>query len=406
MKIINIEINDIINIKNIEDIDTGCVRNINSVLRIPTGNYKNVLLNFSFISPKIEDDMKIVASFGIDNKENIDVEITKVSINDKDYLTACYIPPEVFLNPCKVCFGVYGFSLNGDESLKQRFSLIPVAEIVVKGSYNPDSKESIVPSPTIFEIYFNKIDKATNDFNLWVSQKEKEINECIIEKISYLRKYENYVVTTEMVTSVPINLDVEYRELDIIQVKINGLDFIMNKNFTISNNTIHFFNPVEAGNTIYYSIERYITTNPSDYELFREVVDNLDGNSIDKAPSQRAVNEALKNTKSVVLWENDNPQKKFEGQTISFSTNEYNYFDVIYGASTGVTEIRTARFYKGYGGLLDSVIVKSDIIYYLERKFERINDTEYRISSGNLFADSTSAGTSDALIPIKIIGYR
>lgn len=269
MKIINIEINNLISIKNVEDVDTGKIRSINSTLKIPTGNYQNILLNFEFISPKVEEGIKLVASFEINKNETIDVEITNINVNDKDYQTACYIPPEVFMNPCKVLFGVYGFSLNDDETLKQRFSLIPISEIVVKGSYDPDAKESITPSPTIFEIYFNKIDKAKSDFDLWVLKKEKEINESIIKKISYLHKYENFLVTTESTTSIPIELGIEYRDLDIVQVKINGLDFIMNKDFTISNNEIHFVNPVETGNIIYYSIERYITTNPTDYESLR-----------------------------------------------------------------------------------------------------------------------------------------
>lgn len=269
MKIINIEVNDLITIKNIEDTDAGTIKSVNSTFKIPTGNYQNVLLNFDFISPKIVNDMKIVASFRIDKKESIDIEITNINFNSKNYATACYIPPEVFVNPCKVLLGVYGFSLNKDESLKQRFSLIPVSEIVVKGSYNPDAKESIVPSPTIFEIYFNKIDKVKNDFESWVSKKEKQIDEAIASKFSYLHKYENYLTTIEKVTSIPIELDVEYRNLDIVQVKINGLDFIMGKNFTINNNEIHFANPVEPGNTIYYSIERYITTDINDFEILR-----------------------------------------------------------------------------------------------------------------------------------------
>ncbi len=269
MKIVNIEINNKINIKNIEDVDTGVIKSVNSTLKIPTGNYQNILLNFDFISPKVENDMKIVASFGTEKKKNIDVEIININVNDKNYPTACYIPAEVFLEPSKTILGVYGFILNEDETLKKRFSLIPISEIVVKGSYDPDAKESITPSPTIFEIYFNKIDKVKSDFELWVLEKENEINESIIEKISYLRKYENYLITTEETPSIPIELDIEYRDFDIVQVKINGLDFIMGKDFTVDNDGIYFVNPVEPGNTIYYSIKRYITTNPADYEMLR-----------------------------------------------------------------------------------------------------------------------------------------
>ncbi len=269
MKVLNIDIDSLIKIKSIEDIDTGDIKSVNSTLKIPTGNFQNILLNFNFISPKIEDDMKIVASFGIEKDKNIDVVISNINVNNKDYQTACYIPPEIFLNPCKVTLGVYGFSLNENETLKKRFSLIPISEIVVKGSYNSDSKESITPSPTIFEVYFNKIDKAKSDFELWIAEKEEEINESILEKISYLRIFENHLITTSETSSIPINLEIQYNNFDIVQVKINGLDFIMGKDFAINDNKIIFTNPVKKGNTIYYSIKRYITTNPTDYEMLR-----------------------------------------------------------------------------------------------------------------------------------------
>lgn len=423
MKIINIEINDIINIKNIEDIDTGYVRNINSVLRIPTGNYKNVLLNFSFISPKIEDDMKIVASFGIDNKENIDVEITKVSINDKDYLTACYIPPEVFLNPCKVCFGVYGFSLNNDELLKQRFSLIPVAEIVVKGSYNPDSKESIVPSPTVFEVYFNKIDKLKNDFEIWKTEKEKEIDKAIASKFSYLHKYDNYLITTENVTSIPIDLDVEYREADIFQVKINGLDFIMGKDFTISDNNINFISTVESKNIIYYSIERYITTDINDYSILIGAP-GKDGLGVPAGGSKGQVlakksnsdndtewieqitdNESLK---GFTLWENPNSTENFNKQNIKLSTDDYSYFDVLYYSSLDTLRVETARIYKDCNSLLNTIFEYNMKVYYGTRKVNRISDIEYEITAAATSSSSneTTMNVTNCIVPIKVIGYR
>lgn len=198
MKIINIDINDEIILNSIEDLITGTIKSINSKLKLPTGNYQNILLNFNFISPIPEEDLKLIATFLIGNN-SVDVTITSIKVNNKTYRYACYIPPEVFEEPCDVALGLYGFKLDDNENLVKRMSLIPIDNEVVKGSYDPDSKESVVPNPTVFEVYFNKIDNAYNEFNVFVqSLKIKYFNsidemksdntlnnECMVKTLGY-----------------------------------------------------------------------------------------------------------------------------------------------------------------------------------------------------------------------------
>ena len=195
MKIINIDVNDEIILNNIEDLNTGTIKSINSKLKLPTGNYQNILLNFNFISPIPEEDLKLIATFLIGNN-SVDVTITSIKVNNKTYLYACYIPPEVFEEPCDVALGLYGFKLDENENLVKRISLIPIANEVVKGSYNPDSKESVVPSPTVFEVYFNKIDNAYDEFNNFVqSLKTKHFN-SVAEMKADNTLIDGYVVET------------------------------------------------------------------------------------------------------------------------------------------------------------------------------------------------------------------
>lgn len=176
MKIINVDIDDRIILKNIEDTDTGTVKSINSDLKLPYGNYQSILLNYNFINPIPNNNLNLFTNFKIDNRKQIDVEITSVEVNGTTYTYASYIPAEVFEKQCRVLMGVYGFSLDDEENLKIRLSLIPIMTLIITGSYEPEKNENITPGPTIFENYFNKIksiesqlENSKNDYDTFVS---------------------------------------------------------------------------------------------------------------------------------------------------------------------------------------------------------------------------------------------
>lgn len=165
MKIINIDVKDEIILKNIEDVDTGEITGISSKVIIPTGNYNNIILNFNFNNAKLCEDMDMFANFSIIDGESVDVALEKITVKDKVCQYACFIPAEVFVDECEFLLGLYGYSLNEDGSLKQRVSFQTVKNSVVQGTYDPDANEGIVPSPSVFEVYFNKITDAENKFN-------------------------------------------------------------------------------------------------------------------------------------------------------------------------------------------------------------------------------------------------
>ena len=176
MKIINVDINDEIIFKNVLDVDTGVITGISSSVKLPTGNYNNIILNFSFANHKLCDEFHIFANFKINNNTPIVQELVPMELGSVNYTHTCYIPNEVFQEKCEVALGVYGYRLNEDETLDKRFSLVPVRNFVIEGSYDPDTTESIVPTPTVFEIYFNKIEKAEADCQAMLEQTAIEVD--------------------------------------------------------------------------------------------------------------------------------------------------------------------------------------------------------------------------------------
>lgn len=161
MKIINIDISDKIEIKNIEDTKTGKINILKSTLMLPTGNYNNIILNFNFIGFTPDENINLLTNFSLShNKKVIEVALSTIKINNKEYKYACYVPAEVFEKQCTVTLGLYGFLLKENGELEKRISLVPTLGVVVKGSYDPKATGTIVPSPTVFEVYFDNVAKA------------------------------------------------------------------------------------------------------------------------------------------------------------------------------------------------------------------------------------------------------
>lgn len=171
MKIINIDVVDKINIKNIEDTDSKSIKFLDSVLSIPADNYNNILLNFDFISPDAtKDGLHLFAIFSADFLDKpIEVEITELDVDGKYYKTACFIPFETLDKTGYISLGIYGYILNNDGSLNKRVSLTPIIYSVNTGSYREDAEEGIIPTPTVFEVYF---DKVANMANVYASKNE------------------------------------------------------------------------------------------------------------------------------------------------------------------------------------------------------------------------------------------
>lgn len=271
MQIINVDVEDELIFKSIKDVDTGTIRGISSVLKLPTGNLNNMLLNFNFANEQLSNEFSLVASFNINGENCIDVAIDKITVKEETYQHACYIPAEIFEKPCFFYFGLYGVSAT-EETIKQRLSLFPLKNLVYQGSYNPDSKSGIVPTPTLFEVYFSKIDNMTKDLTKFKTDTEKEIEDLIEDKISYYKQYKSiYTTTTENETTIPIGIE-QYNSSTLLEVFINGLRLAETTDYIIDTETktIALIKPLaKIGTQVYFSVYKSAIAQAKDYDLLK-----------------------------------------------------------------------------------------------------------------------------------------
>ena len=129
MKIININVDNDLIVKNVYDTETKVEKNDSNSLKIPTGNYKTIMLNFNFISPKFEEaDLQLFASFNNDFLDKpVMAEVVSIVENEVTYEHACYIPEELLKKEGKVKLGLFGYILNEEtQELEKRYSLKPI----------------------------------------------------------------------------------------------------------------------------------------------------------------------------------------------------------------------------------------------------------------------------------------
>lgn len=136
------------------------------------------------------------------------------------------------------------------------------------------------------------------------------------------------------------------------------------------------------------------------------IVDSLNSNSSLNAPSIRAVNEGLGNIKGKILWTNPNPTNEFASQTITLSSDDYDYLEFIfksdYNDSTKV--IISGRTIKGYGIRASYTSITS--FRFWSRQINYNSETNYDIGDCMLIASSSGSVSNTNLIPLYVIGYK
>lgn len=248
MKVINVDIEDEIIFKSVLDTDTGVLKGVSSVLNIPTGNYNNLILNFNFKNTCLCDKFNMVCSFCINGETTIDMKIGKITVTGvAEYNNACYIPSEVLEKPCYFKFGIYGIAFDDNEKVVQRLSLFPVKNMVSKGSYDPNSKEHLIPTPTLFEQYFSKVDVA--------NAKLVQLEEICDEKVMVYKKYESTYIASAGDTVIPVNIT-NFSSLFSLIVDKNGTVLIKDTDYTINYEAkkITLSNAVSSDETVIHFI--------------------------------------------------------------------------------------------------------------------------------------------------------
>lgn len=285
MKIINIDVTDKLVFKNIEDTKTDLIKFIKATLEIPTDNANTHLINFNFTSPNInKESLHLFAIFTSKNLENpIEVELTEIEIDGNVYDKACIVPAETLYKEGLVGLGLYGFNLKDDGSLNKRVSLEPIFYNVIKGSYDENALDAIVPTPSVFEVHFNNVAKVNaemeqnlKNFNEAVEAKYAELenrieetNALLNEKILFHKKEESvYYTVEENQTVIPID---NYISPSIVFVNVNG--FVLSQDdysIDTENKTIILNNAIDVINTKIHIIQiKIVVANLEDYDFLK-----------------------------------------------------------------------------------------------------------------------------------------
>lgn len=251
MKIINVDVNDEIIMKSILDADTGVLTGISSVLNLPTGNLNNIILNFTFANDCLCDKFNLACSFNINGKKTIDMKIDKIKVNEVEYKTACHIPAEVFEDPCWFEIGIYGIAVDDANNVHQRISLFPLRSFVYKGSYDPNSSEASVPTPSLFEQYFDEVAETNKE----MQENLEEVEEILNQKVMLYRKYETSYVASVGETEIPIGVANFSDTFNLIADK-NGLVLMKDTEYTINydTNTITLATEITQDNTVIHFV--------------------------------------------------------------------------------------------------------------------------------------------------------
>ena len=179
MKVINITVTDKLKVTSITDgeniLNSGCP------IKIASGNYKSVLLNFEFASSSW-DEITLVknATFDIDGQGKIQVELEKIG----DYDNACYLPYSVAKQNCKVNIGVYGsYVYNGE--VQKIVSAEGLYFLIIDGSFSVYlTDETPVKIDTLKEQLKKEIDEYVGDkkdaFDENYQQKIDNVNSNIL----------------------------------------------------------------------------------------------------------------------------------------------------------------------------------------------------------------------------------
>ena len=161
-----------------------------------------------------------------------------------------------------------------------------------------------------------------------------------------------------------------------------------------------------AVQTISYADKSAINTNP-------DIVDTNKVNATDMNEIKSVVNNnanELSNSQGTILWTNQNPTNDFSSQTITLSSSDYDYIDIIYNNSKDRNTYESTRVYKSYAkSEIGGTFNYNGKVYAGTRPIE-IKENGLKIyfepGYGSSLANYSFGAHNDWYIPIKIIGYK
>lgn len=110
-----------------------------------------------------------------------------------------------------------------------------------------------------------------------------------------------------------------------------------------------------------------------------------------------------------ILWTNPNPTSAFASQTITLSSDDYDYYEVIYyaNATTHERSFSTGKALKGTGTRLNFSYAGNSGVNVFSRTIDYQSDNTFLVDVGYMGVGS-SARTENNIycVPLYIIGYK
>lgn len=143
-------------------------------------------------------------------------------------------------------------------------------------------------------------------------------------------------------------------------------------------------------------------------KFFDEKIKNNYSNDSDSAYSCNYVNKFIKET---ILWTNPNPTLLFTSQTITLSSDDYDYLECFYYNYTvsGFQQVQSVKVPKGYSFNLATTIFASNNMHYGSRPVTRNSDTSFTFEANKgvaAYNPSVIVTDNSWAVPIKIVGYK
>lgn len=153
MKVINVKVNDNLEIINLRENEN--IIDASMPMRIPSGNYKSVLINFDLSEAWLSENFDYFATFEINSEKNVETEVKQIG----DYQYACYMPYDVLHNSCRANIGIYASTLTEDGNIEKRLSSKVFKIFIVDGAFSDELRPPEEVSPGMAE----KLQKEIND---------------------------------------------------------------------------------------------------------------------------------------------------------------------------------------------------------------------------------------------------
>lgn len=109
-----------------------------------------------------------------------------------------------------------------------------------------------------------------------------------------------------------------------------------------------------------------------------------------------------------LLWSNSNPTNSFQEQTLQLNLVNYDIVDIFYVTSTNeINEVYVKRIIKNYNAMLTRAWNGGDGHVHQFRRTATVSNNGIHFSAADRSgAGNYTAGYTDKIIPLYIIGYK